>query len=380
MTKIHFPKVDDFAGFAMENAPKGATSVSVLQAAALTSDEPAFHLFIDNITGMFLSRKEAPILANSVSQFLVIIHADLSADLYVNDFSVVAEIMAKRSIQMGEIVSQEDIADIRRMKFANIPLVTSDKVIYCFKTGWRFGLIFNVGRPAPLDIDAFELACGSLHRYLAFRHIYQTLETTPQYEHMLADGWFPFVEMLGRDFKLLRRAYEPGALKADLTNQVTDSFTPDRVRRIGAKWWSNLVFQDKRSILEAGINAFIANTADGFIQCIKTLYPEVEGITRAVYLADKGTGSGAKTKDLLAHVVAKGRAKSGSESSLFLPLEFLSYLNNVIFASFDVDAGKVEISRHSASHGVARPAGGLALRTRSALQRFDGCLQTPSAV
>jgi hypothetical protein len=80
MIKIHIPQVQDLAGFAMEHATKG-TTVKVLHAAALTSDEPEFHLFVDHLTGIFLSRREAPVLVDSVSQFLVIIHADLSERL-----------------------------------------------------------------------------------------------------------------------------------------------------------------------------------------------------------------------------------------------------------------------------------------------------------
>jgi hypothetical protein len=64
---------------------------------------------------------------------------------------------------MGEVVSQEDIADIRRKKFPNIALAPTDKVIYCFKTGWRFGLIFDLGRPTPLDIDSFRPPMSQVH-------------------------------------------------------------------------------------------------------------------------------------------------------------------------------------------------------------------------
>ena len=39
-----------------------------------------------------------------------------------------------------------DIADIRSMKFSNIKITESDKVIYCFKVGWKFGLFFDLDR------------------------------------------------------------------------------------------------------------------------------------------------------------------------------------------------------------------------------------------
>ena len=115
--KFHFDNVQDLAGFAAENV-KGGGTVKVLTRALLTSDDQEFYQYSESISNIFLNKKRIQI--DNVYQFLVIIHQDLSADLYVNDFGVLVEIKAKRDIKAGEVVTQGDIADIRKVKFSDI--------------------------------------------------------------------------------------------------------------------------------------------------------------------------------------------------------------------------------------------------------------------
>ena len=210
MLHFHFNNVQDLAWFAAENA-KGGETVKVLTRALLTSDDPEFYQYSEQISNIFLNKNRIQI--DGVHQFLVVIHQDLSADLYVNDFGVLVEIKAKRDIKAGEIVTQGDIADIRKVKFQDISIVETDKVIYCFKVGWRFGLFFDLtprSQPAgvtqpitaeKLDIEKMELSIGELRRYLSFYHVYKVLETEAQFDEMMKDGWFPFVEILAGEYK-----------------------------------------------------------------------------------------------------------------------------------------------------------------------------------
>ena len=80
----------------------------------------------------------------------------------------------------------------------------------------------------------------------------------------------------------------------------------------------------------------------------------MEGIIRLQYFRDTGKGKKVRLQDLLTHLVEKGKTKSGSDYSLFLPLPFLNYLKDIVFADFDLETGQVDLSRHSSSHGVAK--------------------------
>ena len=362
MMKFHFNKVQDLAGFAAENAKSGET-VKVFTRALLTSDDSEFYQYSESISNIFLNKNRIQI--DSVYQFLVIIHQDLTADLYVNDFGVLVEIKAKRDMKAGEVITQGDIADIRKVRFQDIKIVDTDKVIYCFKVGWRFGLFFDLTprlQPAgavqsiateKLDVEKMELSIGGLRRYLSFYHVYKVLESEAQFDEMMKDGWFPFVEILAGEYKKLSEAYQN---KFDFENKIKtiiDSFDDERIKKITEKWWKNKVFSDKKSLIEAGVNAYLQNNKDGFVNCIKNLWTEVEGILRKLYYSETGKGDGVKSPDLIAHIIEKAKTKSASNYSLLLPLPFLKYLRDVVFPSFNVETGQVAMSRHTSSHGVA---------------------------
>src|SRR3990167_10946340 len=119
--KIHIDKVQDLVGFSSENVKGGESfKVLILTRALLTSDDPEFYQYSESISNIFLNRNR--ILIDGVYQFLALIHHDLSADLYINDFDVLVEIKSKRDIKAGEVVTQGDIADIRKVKFSDIEI------------------------------------------------------------------------------------------------------------------------------------------------------------------------------------------------------------------------------------------------------------------
>lgn len=359
--KIHLNKVTDFAGFSTENV-KNQDTVKVLVRAALTSEDEEFYGYTEKISSIFLGKNR--ITDDAIYQFLVVIHQDLSADLYLNDFPVLTEVKAKRDLKKGEIVMQSHIADIRKVKFPGIEITETDKIIYCFKVGWRFGLFFDLtahrnlatpGTPEKLDLEQMMTSIGQLKRYLNFYHVYKALASDEQFQEMIKDGWFPFIEISGWEYKKLTEIYQN---KFDFESRVgtlMDNFSQERIKRITEKWWRNQIFSKKRPLIEAGISAYLQNDQPGFINSIKTLGTEIEGILREIYLAETRKGNDVKSPELISHIVEKAKKSSGSEHSLLLPTPFLKYLQDVIFANFNVEAGEVDMSRNTLSHGVAHP-------------------------
>ena len=350
MDQIHLDRVQDLAGFVTGNVEKGKTAL-VLARASLTSDDPEFYTYIEQVSNMFLG-KFRPI--NTTFQFLVLIHGDLSADLYVNNFAVAIEIAAKKDIRKGEVVRKGDIADIRRLKFPDIRIVETDKVICSFKVGWKFALFFDLTRENRLDVDEMSLALGRLYCYLSFQHVYNVLESQMQFETMTKDGWFPFIEIIGNEYESLSKGYESGFHLENTIDKVVGSFDRARIERIVKKWWSNQIFRDKQPLLEAGVDAYLRGDNKDHINCISTLLPQIEGILRLEYLTETGKGRRVGTGDLLEYLLKRGTEKSGSDYSLFLPVPFFDYLKNGVFAGFDLEDGRVDLSRHSLAHGVAK--------------------------
>lgn len=349
----------ELAGFAAANIGPGEHGW-VLSRASLTSDDGSFQRYADELSRIFLTTSGVPV--NQVFQFLAVVHGDRTADVFVNDFPVVVEMKSTRDLQKGERVRQSDIADVRRVRFPDASLTPTDKIVYLFKVGWRFGLFFDLNprtQPAEgaaattlLDVDGVERDLGALYRRLAYYDVYSAVEASDHYAELVRDGWFPFIEMLSGDFTDLSRAYSDRFNLEERVGAVVDRYSAERIERITSRWWSNPSFADHRQIIEAGTAAFLQGTDAGFINCIKTLSTEAEGLLRAIVRADTGTGQVVQAK-FLEHITEKARVEAGEGYSLLFVQPFLDYLKQQVFQNFNVDSGDIGMSRHTSSHGVA---------------------------
>lgn len=341
--------VYNIAGFTMEKAKKGE-KVRVLTSASIVSDDPIFHIFMEQIARIFLDKIDV----NLVHHFLILIHKDSSFDLFVNDIPLRIEITSKRALSEGQMVRVDDIADVRKLTFDGLDVEPSDKIIYCFKVDWKFGLFFHLYGNDQLDVDLVKTELGALYRYLQFQYVYDTLESESEFDLLLKDGWFPFIEILGSEFKEIRDAYRNEPDTYSIMERVISKFDRERVNRISEKWWNKEAFSDKSELIKAGINSYLKDDKEGFINCIKNLLTEIDGIIRIHYFKETGKGDWVSFAELIEHVGNRGIIVSGSDLSLFLPSKFVSYLKDCIFQKFDLGAGEVNLSRNTSCHGVAK--------------------------
>jgi hypothetical protein len=350
-------------GFAAGNALPGE-QVSILVRTSITSDEREFHVYMEGISNLLTDRaKEMGIIfsLDALTGFVLIVHSDGTADLHIGNKRMSIEMLTKRDLKAGEVVYGSDIGDIRRVKYGGLTFLPSDKVYICFKVKWKFGLFFDLAADRQLDVDKMERELGSLYRHLQYQGLYEALSDQVIVDRMKKEGWFPFIEIIGGDFEPLLKAY---ATNFDIENKeqgLIVSFTPERIERLAQRWWKNQILSNHKEVLVAGLEAF---KRGDFVSCIKNIMTEIEGVLAHVHLAEKG--SIPKTKELLAYAVEHGVNKTGDESSLFFPSEFLKYLNEVAYADFDPRSpAEAGASRHTVGHGFA---GGGAYTPARALQ------------
>ena len=386
--RLYLGKVIDINGFSVCNVP-AEHYFWALSSSRQTSDQPIFYKYMDEISKIFLHPSKDKISISSINNFLILIHKDLSADIYLNDYPIEIKCRSKRDILEGELISNNSIADIVELRFPGIDVKESDKVICCLKVGWKFGLYFNFIRNpnlvekeiGSLEFEEVELEVsnlaqmqtqlGQLYRYLAFQYVYQSLESEPLFSEIISDGWFPFVEILGDEYKELFETYQNDKFTYENgVRELLDSFNENRVKSITDKWWENYFFQEKRELLQPGIDAFLRGTQSDYISCVKNLYPEIEGILRSMYRADYAEGA-YRIEKVLAHLLEVGRFNVEDENSLLLPNEFLQYLKNSFFKDFDPANETEDLSRHSVSHGAALETGYTAERALQALLTLD---------
>ena len=97
--------------------------VKVQTRGSLISDDALFYIYIDQITRIFLKNE----FVDAIHQFLVLIHNDLSADIYLNDIPTKVLMMTKRDFEKGEVIRANDIADIGKLSFEGINIENTDQ-------------------------------------------------------------------------------------------------------------------------------------------------------------------------------------------------------------------------------------------------------------
>ena len=339
------------AGFLNRSLSDG--QVEVACAVGLTSDDPKFYRYMEQISSIYFNSTAFQANVNDIHSFLLLIHSDLSADIYINNFAVETQVQLKRnpeSLESGMLLMKSDIADIYELSFPDIEMQDSDSIICCLKVGWKFLLYFDfLIQDRRTDINTRQSILGKLYRYLSFEEVYRTLESEDCFKKMVADGWFPFVETLGKDYEELTTSYQNGEPASESeVKTLLDKFDEPRIEAITDRWWKHPLFEEKRELLQAGIDAFLSGTKSDYINCIKTLYSEIEGIMRALYFEDSGTRT-RHIQKLIDRLIEVGERKAEDDQSLLLPQYFLSYLTENIFKEYDLTTGEVDLSRHSAS-------------------------------
>lgn len=339
-------------GFAAENTPAEQKFALIAVGDVLTSDQPRFYQYMKSISALITEHAERAgvhLQLDRVSAFVLVVHADDSADLYVQDFPMQMEILAKRNFAAGEIVYHSGVADVRRIRLPSILLAESDGVIVCFKVGWKFGLLFDLAKDRKLDVDGMEKKLGALYRGLSFEEAYAALGDPELFSHLISAGWFPFVEIIGGDFEKLLNAHRNNFNIDGEENVLIAKFNDKRIGDIAQRWWAHPALKDRRKILEPALEAFKRGDS---VSCIKIILTEMEGVIRDTRIAE--LGAGASIKELLKYATERGTKKTGDESSLLFPKGFLEYLSSCAYAPFDpVSPADSTVSRHSVGHGGA---------------------------
>lgn len=339
----------------------------ILIKAFVHSGQEDFHLYINQISNAYLKGY----FLDTLSSFLVIIHDDRSADVYINE-NVPAKVlcMAKGDIQKGQTVTKSDIADIVELRFDGIEIKETDCVIYCFKKEWKFGLFFDftASRGNQLDVEALYGDLGTYYRYLSFEKIYRAFEYPTTLDQMREDGWFPFIQLVSGDFETLSTFYKDKDKFAGNIERFVSGFDEGRINSFINHWWSNDVFEDKQQIIESGIKDYLEGN---YIACIHTLYPQIEGIFQISYAKEKKPKKYVKLGELVDYVKEKAKTKFVTKDSLGFPDAFIDYLKEVVFKDFDLRVDQIDLSRGSVVHGVTKPEYCTKMRALQAILILD---------
>lgn len=348
---IRFDEVGQIDGFAGSTANKGQ-EVKVFTRLALTSDEPSFHHIANAIAHMIRAWVSRQPVAFDISDYkfvLLLLKPDKTAELWLDTAAVALKCIAARDVVAGAAVFQHEIADLISMEFPCVEFGKQDKVLCLFRQAWGFGLAFDMIPSGDLKMEAFNRELGRLYRQLNFRHLYDVVGNPESLDQLMACGWFPFVEILHREFADILAHHAGGLVLDEVESSIVATFDQARLDHMLSRWMQKPHFAVKKALLSEGIEAFIQRRP---IAAIKILVTEIEGILNGAYRALYGKAG--KTKALLAFAIESAEARTGGPGTLFLTTEFNRYLLNYTFASYDPDNLKEgTVSRHVVGHGDA---------------------------
>lgn len=298
---------------------------------------------------------------------LLVIHPGGTGELWADTAAVSLQIMAKREVTAGKPLFESDIADVTGMAFPFVPIAKDDGVVCLFREGWRFGLFFDFNPKKDFSVPDMQRDLGTLYRRLKYRDLYDALEDPVVYPRLVAAGWFPFVEILGIEFRGLATASEAGFDLAEQEAKIVAGFDAERVERMFRRWMARPHFAGKEVLLRSAQKAFTTGDA---VAVLKIALTEIEGILGDAYR--KVHGKSAKINTLLNFAVASAESKAGRPDTLLLATAFAEYLKAHTFANFDPTANTGHAgSRHAVGHGAASPESYTMVRALQALLTLD---------
>lgn len=282
------------------------------------------------------------ILESSIDHLLILIQRDGTAEIYINEPHLVLNIKSKRDLKKGEYVTEDDIADIDKLKFENVQIPEDTGVIFVFSKGWRKGLFYDLSPLSPSktnrDFD-IEETLGSCFTYLIFQHLFKISDS--EFKELFSQGWFPFFSLKQSTIQTMLNHMNSGWSVDDILPQIANELL-ERLAEMMECWEAKTVFQPHLPFFQKAIERYKDND---YLSTTSNLYPRIEGLLRSQTERKPHQGN-------LAKALASKIDKEKIQTSLFLPHMFEKYLREVYFKDFKPGTTS-PLSRHSVSHGVA---------------------------
>lgn len=329
------------------NTARGGDSVKVIEKIFISSLDEHFEQFATNLLQQVTGGNPGA----SLNSIYVIIKPDKKAYVYSN-YPFGTNVYLKNAVKQHTVEFKNNVADITAVFFKddviNLNPQKGDRLIWLFRENWNFGLFFDFS--GELEPDEILKELGFYYRRMSYLSTYLFLEDTDNFNEMINDGWFPFVSLIGDGLDKIQ-SYYVGKKKDKLTIECfVDSFDKEKIDGIISRWWGNEKFNNKKKIIEAGVKSFLLDTEDGYVNAVKNLATELEGILRVSYHDDYNRKP--TTQELKEYITNMGKDKYSSIGSLCFPDKFIEYLTQYIFKGFDVETGVLPESRHTVAHGV----------------------------
>jgi hypothetical protein len=166
---------------------------------------------------------------------------------------------------------------------------------------------------------------GTLHRQLKYRDLYDAVSDQKIFAKLVAAGWFPFVEIIGSEFRSLADSCEAGFELDNEQARILAKFDSERIERMFGRWMAKAHFAGKERLLRSALKSFSEGDA---IPVLKIALTEIEGILGDAYRKIHGKSENQETPRICG---CFRRSKGGTTrhavvSGSFRPLSEISHV------------------------------------------------------
>lgn len=363
--KVHIDSLDfSIEKFFTKDISSG-DMVEVISRGVFTSHDTRFNYYMDKISNHFF--KEIKIPSNTIYRFIILIHEDNSADVFLNEFGM--EFKIKKDIYSPDELEIQDLEKVDDVIFSDFKLKETDKFIFGFKEHWDFALFFYLSPFKSLDLSWFTNKLMLLIKRMRFDHFYSILENNLEFMKMKIVGWFPFVELLENDFEDLNEIYKDEEDYDPKMARFISRFDKTRIDKITIKWWENPIFGQRQPKIEDGIASYLRGDKVGFVNCLKIILKETEEIIRLRYFRETGKGGQVSLNYLLTYLIERGKTRISDRDSMFIPDYFYKYLKEIVFGVFNFE--KDNLTSQDDLNKLDHPASYLKMRALQTILVLD---------
>lgn len=284
-------------------------------------------------------------ITTNFNNLLVRISPDKQAQIYVDNFPFIANVLLNKKKQSGSIVFEDEIDDIASIKFADsfsdVSPQDNEQVIWVFRHGFNFGLYYDF-RPNIKAIDTMK-GMKDIYSYVHFLEFYKNL-SDKKLTSLIKKGWFPFIALTTAQYSFIAKNlhYIPKLW-------LKQNFNREYIQSLTEKWMQKKVFQNKKAFIDEGMSSFLKGN---YISSISILLPQIEGIIAEKYREENGKELASSSNQIITYIDNLAQISCENYNRL-LPCNFKDYLKDFIFKNGMRPKDLELATRHTHSHGRA---------------------------
>lgn len=339
------------AGYSMSAARPGESLRIQFRGVSLSSSGRDFMRKVGGFPNQILEMACKDFHASTVRRFAAIIHRDLKAEVYLNDFEVHAEALATRNVSKGDPVMKSDLHHFDKMTLEGIDFPNECGYVVILNNGWErilfwdFGPLLDNEDYTPLDYDVGRLLATGFSASL-YPEIFDLDDE--EWSRIIDSGWFLFsyldYEMQLSLLNYLKQGWDTDELEGVIDKKLCEG---------SSEWLSRISTNEKLArhygLIEKSLRHHLNQDYDASIHI---LYPRIEALLREDFIRANPEKEGRNQSALSNHISSNVTRHTHTITRL-LPDRFGEYLNKHYFKDFNVREESDFVSRNTLSHGKA---------------------------